>query len=140
MIMLAAIPSDRFTVTSVSVTRGEGFTSETGTFQAGSLAEADEIIRRMARTAPDDGTCHKGNFSVAYSNGETYEGRLELTRDMAYEDEILASQMRQRLAMVTGNWKPGHMDDERYAQYLREFVRPETRRAAEDFLARYQIG
>ncbi len=45
------------------------------TFDAASIA-----LARWAHTAPDDGSYHKCDFTVTYTDGETYKGRIDLER------------------------------------------------------------
>ena len=98
---------------------------------------ANALLLRMSRTAPSGGGYDKTGFKVIYEDGEEYEGRLELTAD---KTPNIQNHMRSYCEMHTGRYRPAHMTEARYQNYLKDIVRPESKAAMEAFLDGYEMG
>jgi hypothetical protein len=99
--------------------------------------QAAGVFARWRGTAPEGGGYHKCDFRVTYADGETYEGRFDLTRDGSCD---LASHMRHHCEGGAGRWYPPHTNEARWATYLRDVVGEERVAAYGKFLDGYQIG
>lgn len=72
----------RVPAVSITLHRAEGFQHEITTVDCGGpnpWQEAQETLRRWARTAPDDGSYHKCDIAVHYADGERFSFRHDLT-------------------------------------------------------------
>ena len=101
--------------------------------------QANAVLRRWARTAPQDGTYHKCDFVVTYADGETYTGRYDLTRS----DETGAD-LGGHLARVTGLYRGQtrlpEMSDEDWAAWRAHIhTCPEVVAEYRRFRASYEI-
>ncbi len=132
----------------IYITRAEGFSHECDvTHVCDSFAEADAVLRFMARTAPDGGGYDKCDFAVRYADGETYEGRYDLT----YDDVVgasLARHMSDHVTFSAGVRLPEHLIS-RYGEfeakkrrdaYLRDIVGDNLVAKYRKFLDTYAIG
>lgn len=118
--------------------RAEGLSSECGpAAPVTSWKAADDILRNWARTAPEKGQGYdKCDFTVTWSDGETYTGRYDLKRhDMGFSD-LLAYHIKSYLTFYSGTRRPDWMKPEQYEQALEGINRAEYA----DFLAKYEIG
>ena len=93
---------------------GEGFKERT----VESFVRADTILRRMAATAPDDGTYNKVDFVVTWANGDNYQGTYDLKRHDTGHWQQLQRQIRGFLRYLVGEFKPDHMTQEEYNERL----------------------
>lgn len=127
--------------TKIEIQRWEGLHEEcekTHTLTGENIwKQANELLSRMSRTAPVGGSYDKTGFKVIYSDGNTYEGRLELHGD---ETPNLQNHMRTYCQFHAGQYCPPHMTEKRYKTYLADIVRPEAKAAYEEMLAKYEIG
>lgn len=80
----------------------------------------------------------KTAFRVTFSDGETYEGRIDL-QSSEYD---LARHVRQHCEFYAGTYQPAHMTAERYAEYraAMEKTRPGIADEYGAFLAGHEIG
>lgn len=118
--------------------RAEGPSAQCGPAQpVTTWTDADDILRNWARTAPDEGQGYdKCDFTVTWSDGETYTGRYDLRRhDMGFSN-LLARHIRQYIEFLAGTHRPEWMTAEQYEQALQGT----DRQACADFLAKYEIG
>jgi hypothetical protein len=131
-------------VAKIVVTRAEGRHEECGIpHECKTFAEANTVLRKMARTAPDGGGYDKTDFVVTYEDGETYEGRFDLTFT---GNELLENHMRGHVEFSAGVKMPYHFVTRygegakaRYESYLNEIVKPEGVEAYKKFLATYAL-
>lgn len=86
------IENDNKTVVLTSV---EFVWSESGEIEDGlkvtSFAEAETIIKNAAKYAPDNGTYDKTKFNIVWSDGQNYEGRLDIVRSDMFKATPLKS-------------------------------------------------
>lgn len=122
-------------VTKVTVTRHEGSPEECVSVEVESLERAGDVLHRMAWTAPYGGGCHKASFRVEWADGESYEGRVELTRGLRTD---VSGHMKDRLAFYVRC--PRHMTTERWEDYMLHVVKPSARAAAEALLTSNREG
>ncbi len=115
----------------------------------GSFAEANVALRFAAQDAPEGGAYDKTGFLMTYEDGETYEGRIDLTRKMTTGD-VLGDHVRGFQSTRSGRVCPPHLTparlEEMLSVYDASFAKdnPEEtrtgREVAGDFLDGYQIG
>lgn len=131
---------EKVKVVRIEVERWEGRISECdGVHVCETFGEANSLLRIWARTAPEDGTYDKCGFKVFFENGDTYEGRYDLTR----KDFVSASierQMVDYLRFCTGEGRPAHMEEKRYRDYLAAYIKQEKREGAKKMLETYDFG
>lgn len=131
----------------IYITRAEGFHHECDvTHVCDSFAEANVVLRWMARTAPEGGGYDKCDFYVIFQDGETYEGRYDLTWDDVFEGD-LAKHMRDHCEFSAGVRIPAHlvakygeaMARKRYQSFLDEIVTAKGVEHYKAFLAKYSL-
>lgn len=83
-----------------------------------SLEVANKALALMAHKAPDDGCYNKTKFRVEWTDGETYEGRIDLKRHDTQHTDIIGYHMRQIVDFEAGRWQPAHMSKEDYARIM----------------------
>ena len=87
-----------------------------------SFDEADLILRNWAFSAPKDGSYDKVDVRAAWADGETFNGRYDLTHaDVSTAD--LAQHVRQFFRFYGGLWKPPAMSDFGYETALKRAER-----------------
>lgn len=129
-------------VASVWLSRAEGKTVECERNRSrffSSFVAANRELASWARSAPEGGGYDKCDFVVTYEDGETYEGRFDLTRDHRY-GASLEKQMNDFLRFYAGRYCPPHMTHEKYATFLAQEGREERRAACEALLESYELG
>jgi hypothetical protein len=101
--------------------------------------DADALLRRWAETAPSGGGYHKTDFRVLFEDGETYEGRYDLTREDATRAD-LRGHMRDHVRFVAGLWR-SHLSEDEYRGLLRQYEQTEPGISARhrEFLERYEF-
>lgn len=124
----------------IVVERWEGRITECGKEEvegADVWSRANAILLRWSRTAPSEGGgCHKCGFTVTYEDGETYEGRYELTRKWPSIQNHMREHVMFSAGLVTNPW----MGEERYRAYLNEIVGEEKMADYKKFLSEYEMG
>lgn len=80
------------------------------------FAEADKVIRDAAACVP--GHCCKVGFTITYSDGEEYEGRIDVTREHADQLAPLTQHMRDFVEFSANIRKPANRTDEEWAQWM----------------------
>jgi len=121
--------------------RAEGLIEETGpAAPVTTWAEADNILRNWARTAPQPGHGYdKCDFKITYADGDTYEGRYDLKFHDQTFPELLAWHIRQHCEFYAGTRRPDWMTEDKYQDVLASYEE-ETIQGYKDFIARYEIG
>lgn len=127
-------------VKKIVLDRAEGPSSETGVKVASSFEEADQILRRWSHTSPKGGGYDKVDFTVYFEDGETYNGRY----DMVHMDPgNLRGHIRNFLEFNAGLWRPEHLTQKQYDEYLeRTERRPGAPKRQDyiDWMAKYLPG
>lgn len=126
----------------ITIERYEGRSHECGkpqTFEGETCwKQANAMLGAWSRTAPKTGGYDKCGFTVEWEDGETYEGRYDLTGN---EWPSIERHMRQFLEFHAGTYCPAHLTEQRYRQYLATLTEHGSK--PEDyakFLAEYEIG
>ncbi len=103
---------------------------------------ADDVIRALARSAPKGGGYDKTGFVIEWADGETYEGRIDVIRDMEAEAAPLAEHVRRSLSFACGRWRPSRWTEEDHAAMLADTERrhPGNQATAAKLLDGYDIG
>lgn len=103
-------------VAEITITRAEGPCSECGkSHVVKSYADAEIILSRMARTAPKSGGYDKCDFIVAFTDGETYQGRYDLKYT---RDESLKEHMHSFVAWHAGVAVNPYCGAAKYAEFM----------------------
>jgi hypothetical protein len=129
------------------VRRGEGnrrtddmlphtFTSKPG---ESAWKQADRFIREQARTVREKSR-DKTDFKITYTDGETYEGRLDLSREHAAAADPLGEHMTREILFRAGKWKPAHMSEEQYRTYLESMSKYINQAEFQRFFDTYEVG
>lgn len=80
------------------------------------FTEAESIIRNAAKHAPDNGAYDKTKFNIVWSDGQNYEGRLDIVRSDMFKATPLKSHIESFVTDVIeddGSW----YSDERKEDY-----------------------
>lgn len=124
----------------ITIERYEGRHHECGkpqTFEGeGCWSKANAMLGAWSRTAPKTGGYDKCGFKVEYEDGETYEGRYDLTGN---EWPSIERHMREFLTFYSGERCPGHLKPEQYARYIAS-LDPKDIADTKAFLAGYEVG
>lgn len=101
---------------------------------------ANSLLRKWSETAPRRGKgYHKVSFIVTYEDGETYQGRFDL-KHYTVEYPDLAKHIYRSVAFYAGRYRPPHMTEEQYKEFLEDRLVVEIRTDYENFLDNYEIG
>ena len=73
----------------------------------------------MAVAAPERGHA-KASFRIEWSDGEHYDGHVEIARSMSRVAAPLSSHVRRALEFTAGHWRPGEMTAEQQRAFLAE--------------------
>lgn len=84
-------------VESIEIDRAEGHTEHCRIDTVKTWREAETLIDVHASSAPNNGAYDKTYFTVTYTDGFTYRGRIDLQQRMAAEFNNLANHMRRFL-------------------------------------------
>lgn len=127
-------------VQSITLTRAEGPSAECDKPQAVTgWQEADMVLKRWAETAPKDcQTYDKCDFTITYSDGETYTGRYDL-KNWLCEFPDLGKHVRDFVTFHAGQRKPAWMSDEQYQRVMNMPHIQELKPEFERFLKDYEI-
>lgn len=87
---------DAIEVKRIEIERVEGYAEDCFKVTADSFEQASRIISLMAQNAPNDGSYDKTDFTVEWSDGQTYSGRLDLQYRMKNGYD-LRDQMRETI-------------------------------------------
>jgi hypothetical protein len=107
-------------------------------------AEANNVLKRISADMRDDpiskkypGTYDKTDFKVTFEDGETYEGRADVTA--GGEDTDLAAHIREFAKFHAGLFRPAHMSEADYARLVAEYEKDGTAKGFRDFLETYDL-
>jgi hypothetical protein len=102
----------------ITITRGEGPSIECRIpHHASSWSEANEILKRMAITAPESGS-DKTDFHIQFSNAEEYKGCYELKRKDTTEADLFLH-CKLEVEFYAGKYRPAHWKSEsEYELYI----------------------
>lgn len=129
-------------VKEVWLNRAEGPRGQTGERTVHSLEDADETLRDWARTAPKpSGGYDKTDFKVTFADGETYEGRYDLTQEDRKKKSLLGTHIQENLLFHGGLHRPSHLTAEQYDRYLEGIQREgaPTQEEYIEFLRKYEL-
>lgn len=101
---------------------------------------ANSVLAGWSHTAPKSGGYDKCDFKVTYEDGETYEGRYDLTHMSRDGYPHLDRHMLDFLGCISGRKKPGHISDENYTRLLKGYEERGLVKSAGEFLDTYEIG
>lgn len=132
----------------IEILRAEGLTTECGKYtlegrknQSGNVwVMADSLIHGMAQSTHEGAGYDKCDFTVTFSDGETYSRRFDMTHEHTVGAGLLAEHINGWLEFCTGDKKPDHMSEKQYTDYLRLSGGEAVQKEARDFLNTYQIG
>lgn len=138
-------------VKEIRIRRAEGFHHETkDTYRFSSFTAADVCLRRMARTAPEDGSYNKTDFWVVYANGYQYSGRFDLKREHQAGANLLSTHMGEFLGILAGRFVPLYVrtaasprelkEAEGFHRMVKLYEQDGTKAGAVYFLETYKIG
>ena len=121
---------------SILIHRAEGLKEECVERRVSSFEEAEAVIRQMARTAPDDGSCDKTDILVEFEDGKKFGFRFDMDRSHSFSVD-LHGDARRHVEFYAGRWHPERMTQARYEAYLQNW--PDEQKAAfAEFLDRYE--
>jgi hypothetical protein len=127
-------------VSEIHVERLEGYTEECITVIRKTFYAANEILKRNALTAPDDGSYDKHKIKVVFADGETYEARIDLHHTSYEKTERIEDHIswfcRFHSGMLRPEELPKHIKPETYPH---AFSTPEQCKSYCDFLNTYQL-
>lgn len=129
-------------VKTIWIRRAEGPTQDLSSSTITSFEAADSILRKMAHTAPSDGSYNKTDFKIEWQDGETYEGRYDLKRQDESRANLLGSHVQEFLSFHGGLWCPPHLSREDYEDYLERMERQKDAPKRMDyirFLEKYEL-
>jgi hypothetical protein len=121
-------PAPVIGIASITITRREGLISQCDkprTFLT--LASAEAVLKRGARTCPEGGAYDKHDFVIAFSDGEKYEGRIDLKRKHATTGYSITDHVVRFVEFHAGTSCPSHMTAKEYAKFLDAYVPTEQR-------------
>lgn len=102
--------------------------------------DAEALIRRMRQTAPDDGSYDKTDFEIEFEDGETYQGRIDLERNVA---ETIAQHCIEFATFYSGRQDsktlPAHLPPDQYRMVMRRYT-DEQRAQWAKFLDNYEFS
>jgi hypothetical protein len=100
-----------------SENRSEGLPASFPNFR-----EADQLLKEMAKTAPEGGGYNKTGFEVIFEDGEKYEGRFDLKRKHESGGPLIEDHILGHLNFYAGRIMaddlPSHLTPEKYREVL----------------------
>lgn len=124
-------------ITSVRINRAEGYAPDCGPRTFTTITQAEGFLRVAARTAPATGGYDKCDFKITFSDGNTYEGRIDLQR-VHTAGYSIGQHVIGFLEFISGMRRPAHLSEDRYRAYLAEPHVAKEREPAIAFLAQYR--
>ena len=102
--------------------------------------DADAIFSQIAQTAPTSGGYDKCDFTVTFEDGETYSGRMDI-KGGDNANESLAQHIGQFAQFYAGLWKPDHLTQKQYDDFLRnnDSYNPGIAEEYKNFLSTYEV-
>jgi len=111
-----------------------------------SYEEADRVLKTWSATAPKPGEGYdKIDFKVTWEDGQTYEGRYDLTQEDSLHARsrlnLIGSHIQQQLLFYSGLSRPRHLSPEDYERYLSQLRRSsgETPESYIQFLQTHEV-
>jgi hypothetical protein len=104
----------------VKLSRFEGLKHECKSAIAANWESANRMLRAWAETAPNDGSYHKCQVKVSFSDGDSLEMRLDLVQQDSYSLHLPRT-IKEHIAFRTGDACPDHMPRAKYENYLKTF-------------------
>lgn len=130
-------------VKKIWLNRAEGPTKETGQRHFASFEAADAQLALWAHTAPKKGHGYnKVDFKIEWADGETYQGRYDLSKDDEIRHNLLGSHIQHYLNFHAGLFCPESMSRGDYERYLNQVGCGEGSQNRADtlnFLMNYQL-
>jgi hypothetical protein len=132
-------------IKSIEIERAEGLITECVRVTVANFAQAESTLGRWSQTAPNNGGYHKCDFKVTFVDGETYEGRYDLSRNRADQDApTLKEHILRHVRFYAGAYRealPSYLSHMTLTNYHRMIGRLTTDQQAEyaKFLETYEI-
>lgn len=118
--------TEHLRLTKIMVNRAEGKHWECIKRDFTSLAEAEAFLRKAAETAPVHGGYDKCDFTLTFSDGQQYDGRIDLTNEHTAGYSI-SKHVRDVCEFHAGVRCPSHIERSAYENYLQNMVKPEDK-------------
>lgn len=128
--------TDHLRLSKITINRTEGLALDIGKRDFLSTAEAEAYLRQAATTAPFEGGCDACDFVLTFSDGNQYEGRIDLKAEHVNGYSI-ARHVRQQCEFYAGVSKPEGLPQAQYEEFLSKAVRPEDKAQFADWLNVY---
>lgn len=136
----AAMPAPAIRILRIDFNRVEGYAHECRLRTFFSWEDFNNRVRRAALTAPADGTWHKCDVCITWSDGSTWSYRFDLTIDHAVQDKPGSSEAYCSLVFFRGDMAaPDGVDPTRYIAEFDENY-PGMRARASWLLGGYDLG
>lgn len=101
-------------VKSIYLERVEGPTKDLGKRTVTNFSEANEVIKKWARTAPEEGDGYdKVDFAVTWEDGDVYKGRYDMTQKDTHSAN-LGEHIKGFVEYYAGLYRPPHLTPEQY--------------------------
>lgn len=108
-------------VKTIMIEVAEGSHCRDGVRTFTSWKHATEYVWRVARGAPKDGSYHKTDVHIEWTNGHTYGFRMDMTYDHLRQQEPIANEVRLDLLFYSGRRCPPHLNQNAYPAMLEQF-------------------
>lgn len=125
----------KITATKIEITFSEAGEQFCGSFD--SWAGVDCRLIAMHLKAPTGGSYHKTDFKITWSDGEIYEGRIDVDGN---ELPDLAAHIREFCELYSGRRAPSHSTPEKWARFVAEMTTAENRASCAAVLDQCQLG
>lgn len=112
----------------------------TGTWATDPWTRANAVLASWSHTAPKTGGYDKCDFKVTYEDGETYEGRYDLTHMDRDGYPSIEKHMTSFIGCYSGRRKPAHLKDADYRRFLAFYEKDGTCESYAKFEDAYEIG
>lgn len=82
--------------------------------------ELDNAIYKASCHAPNNGAYDKTSYTVVWTDGTEYSGRLDLQYKDSYKTNIIQNSIRDYLTFMNGTNKPAHMTYQDYTLHMEQ--------------------
>lgn len=82
--------------------------------------ELDNAIYKASCHAPNNGAYDKTSYTVVWTDGTEYSGRLDLQYKDSYKTNIIPNAIHDFLAFRNGTNKPAHMTQQEYSLHMEQ--------------------
>ncbi|PLR99611.1 LPD25 domain-containing protein [Bacillus sp. T33-2] len=82
------------------------------------FAEAEQMIKRAASKDPDNGCYDKTKFLITWSDGQTYEGRIDIVRSDMFKANPLKQHITEHCMFYSGQYCPSYMTEAEYKAHI----------------------